>query len=74
MKLYDDETFIPLGPRSNFVETEDIGITDTTVLSTSVQDNRTATISVLGVKEIRRYHAVLPAKAVEENGTATRGK
>lgn len=69
--------FISLGPRSNFVETEDIGDTDTTALSNSAQDSRTLMISILGVMEIRRYPCCPSCKGrvqVEENGTATCGK
>jgi ribosomal protein L37AE/L43A len=77
VKLYADETFLSLGPRSQFVETADIGVVDNSPLSSSGQDSRTIIISVIGVKEIRCYPCCPSCKGrveVEENGIATCGK
>ena len=48
VKLYSDKTFLSLGPRSQFVETDDIGVVDETPLSSSGQDSRTMTFSGRG--------------------------
>ena len=77
VKLYADETFVSLGPRSQFVEIDDIGDIDETPLSSSGQDSRVMIISVVGVKNILRYPCCPSCKGrveVEVNGIATCGK
>ena len=68
VKQYGEETFLSLGPRSHFVETEDIGVIDETALSDgcSQQVNCTIITPVVGVKQIQRYPCCPSCKGCTE--------
>lgn len=71
--MYDNETFLSLGPNSNFEEIEDISEVCTEPLSDTVDGECTCVGSVIGVKEVKRYPYCISCKErveTESSGTA----